>query len=127
MPAEPDQINDRVVQELKRMVKKWSDVDGNIRHLQRMLQGWKSLKKDYEEKITKFMKDNDFEGLNTPQGLIQCCVKQRKKRVTKVSMRETFEANIADPELRRKMIQLVCEGPTEKGEARITLKRFGVA
>ncbi len=121
-----EEISERALQELKRMVKKWTEIDSNIKKITRLLQGWKNLKQDYEEKITKFMQDNDLEGLNTSQGLIQCRVTHRKKRVTKVSMRESIENNIADPELRKKMVKLLCEGSNERGEAKVGLKRFGL-
>ena len=57
--AEDPDIDERVLQELKQMVKKWTEVDGNIKKISRLLQGWRHMKSSYEAKITKFMQDND--------------------------------------------------------------------
>eukprot|EP00798_Chlamydomonas_sp_ICE-L_P019596 gene19596-26279_t len=104
-----DDIDERALQELKHMVKKWTEIENNIKKITKHLQGWKHMKADYEEKITKFMRDNDLEGLNTKEGLIQCRVTQRKKRMTKVTMREALEENIQDPELKKKIIKLTIQ------------------
>lgn len=120
--AEDPDIDERVLQELKQMVKKWTEVDGNIKKISRLLQGWRHMKSSYEAKITKFMQDNELEGLNTKDGLIQCCVTQRKKRMTRATLRERLEDNIVEPELRRKIIRLVCSGADEPGEAKVSLR-----
>jgi hypothetical protein len=88
-------------QELKELVNLWSNTIDKIKKLSRISRSLNILKKDYEEKIILFMKDNEIEELNTQTSIIQCIPsKPRKAHVKSDSLNNVIQ----DAELRTKII-----------------------
>lgn len=108
--------------ELKQLVEKWSDVDSNIKRMSRNMSSWKKTKRELEEKIIKFMKDNDFEKLNTKQALIECKTQVQKKKLPKSVVKEKLSELVIDSDIRNQIMDIVFK--SEDAQEKTKLKRI---
>lgn len=97
------EVDGKSISELKQYVTKYTEIDSNIRRLRRNLQSLNASKKELEEKIIRFMKENEFDKLNTKDSLIECKQRVVKKRPPKKYIMSEIEKLGVDEELRTRI------------------------
>lgn len=115
-------IDGKSVSELKQLVAKWSEVEANIKRMRRNMQAWNITKKDLEGQIIKFMKENDFDKLNTKEALIECKTRTAKKKPSKAAIKDKLFEIVKDQELYDQVADLIFSPGEVVGE-KTSLKR----
>lgn len=110
--------------DMKVMVRKWSELDSEMRRATNRMKTLKLEKAELEEKIIDFMNQNDLEGLNTKDALIQYKKRTTKVRVPKKVIHNEIDKLIVDTDTRSKIKQLLDNPPTEVGAEKVVLKRL---
>ena len=86
------------------------------------MQAWNITKKDLEEKIIKFMKENDFDKLNTKEALIECKTRTTKKKPSKAAIKDKLAELVKDQDLYDQVSELIFSTGDVVGE-KTSLKR----
>ena len=92
-----NEFNDNDLDEFKKNVKEWLELDTIIKeHEKRIKDLKKKRNKELEPQITKFMTDNNITDLNTNNGKIKCAERNTKKGLNKTNIRSNLSKYIND-------------------------------
>lgn len=122
-----DPVSAGVASELKSLVNKWSDVSDRIGKMRKVLSSWTEIKNNFEERILVIMREQDLDGLNTSDSMIQFVEKKRKKRKTKTQIRTELLTLVADDSLRESIERLVLDSEADASDIKTSLRRLQLA
>ena len=91
------EIPPQELQEFKKRVGKWLELDEKIALLEKQARELKKIKnKQLEPEITTFMRKFNINDLNTGSGKLRCNERNTKKPINKVNIRENLSKIITD-------------------------------
>ena len=91
------EIPPQELQEFKKRVGQWLELDEKIALLEKQARELKKIKnKQLEPEITTFMRQFNINDLNTDSGKLRCNERNTKKPINKVNIRENFAKIITD-------------------------------
>lgn len=109
---------------MKIMVRKWSEIDAEIKRSALRNRRLRLEKAELEQKIIEFMNQNELDGLNTKDALIQYKTCTRKVRAPKKVIHDEIDKVVVDEQARLKIKELLDNPPKEAGKEKVTLKRL---
>ena len=91
------EIPDQELNEFKKRVGQWLEIDEQISKLEKQARDLKKIRnKKLEPEITSFMRQFNISDLNTGTGKLRCNVRNTKKPLNKVNIRDNLSKVIND-------------------------------
>lgn len=100
------------VAEFRRHVRRWFELDTELRDMQRLARERRAVKDRLREVITDFMRQYNVEELRTQDGRLRIESRTTRRAPSRAAMRESLEAALADrPELAAHLRDAVFAAP----------------
>jgi len=102
------EIPPQELQEFKKRVGQWLELDEKIALLEKQCRELKKIKnKQLEPEITGFMRQFNINDLNTDSGKLKCNERNTKKPINKINIRENLSKIITDSDRVDQAIELI--------------------
>lgn len=99
-----DSVDHISLEQFKEFVRKWIDLDKNIKTSTETLREKKRLREKLAGIIQKFMCKYNIEDLNTKEGKIRCKVRQVKAPVTQTEVKQKIQELFSNDEKKKEEI-----------------------